>query len=101
LAKAYSDQPDAASGDPSLSPTLTLGATVVGTIMGTAAYMTPEQARGKPVDKRADIWSWGVVLYELIIGEQMFQGEDAAETLATVIQTGEPREPDPGPPDNG
>src|SRR5215469_7797505 len=85
LAKAYSDQSETASGDPSLSPTLTLGATVVGTIMGTAAYMSPEQARGKPVDKRADIWSWGVVLYELLTGEQMFRGEDAAETLAAVI----------------
>ena len=85
LAKAYSDQPDAASGDPSLSPTVTLGATVAGTIMGTAAYMSPEQARGKPVDKRADIWSWGVVLYELLTGEQLFRGEDAAETLAAVI----------------
>ena len=85
LAKAYSDQPDPASGDSSLSPTVTLGATVAGTIMGTAAYMSPEQARGKPVDKRADIWSWGVVLYELLTGEQMFQGEDAAETLAAVI----------------
>jgi serine/threonine-protein kinase len=85
LAKAYSDQPDTASDDPSLSPTVTLGATVAGTIMGTAAYMSPEQARGKPVDKRADIWAWGVVLYELLTGEQMFQGEDAAETLAAVI----------------
>ena len=85
LAKAYSDQTDASSGDPALSPTLTLGATVAGTIMGTAAYMAPEQARGKQVDKRADIWSWGVVLYELLTGERLFQGEDAAETLAAVI----------------
>jgi Tol biopolymer transport system component len=84
LAKAYSQQ-EAASGDPEVSPTLTLGATVAGTIMGTAAYMSPEQARGKPVDKRADIWSWGVVLYELLTGVRMFQGEDAAETLAAVI----------------
>src|SRR6266700_6482385 len=53
--------------------------------MGTAAYMAPEQARGKRVDKRADIWSWGVVLYELLTGERMYQGEDAAETLAAVI----------------
>ena len=85
LAKAFSDQEDAASGDPSNSPTVTLGATVAGTIMGTAAYMAPEQARGKRVDKRADIWSWGVVLYELLTGQRMFQGEDAADTLAAVI----------------
>ena len=85
LAKAYSGQPDNPSGDPSLSPTITLGATVAGTILGTAAYMSPEQARGKNVDKRADIWAWGVVLYELLTGDQMFQGEDAAETLGAVM----------------
>src|SRR5262245_24007064 len=85
LAKALSETPDTASLDPENSPTVTLGATVAGAVMGTAAYMSPEQARGKKVDKRADIWSWGVVLYELLTGEQMFKGEDAAETLAAVI----------------
>ena len=73
LAKAYSGEPDAVRADPSVSPTLTFGATVAGTIMGTAAYMSPEQARGKVVDKRADIWSWGVMLYELLTGERLFQ----------------------------
>jgi eukaryotic-like serine/threonine-protein kinase len=85
LAKAFSDTPDAAGVDPSNSPTITLGATGAGVILGTAAYMSPEQAKGRRVDKRADIWSWGVVLYELITGERMFQGDDAADTLAAVI----------------
>src|SRR6516164_3659318 len=85
LAKAFSETPDAASLDPENSPTVTLGATVAGTVMGTAAYMSPEQAKGKRVDKRADIWSWGVVLYELLTGGRLFQGDEAADTLAQVL----------------
>jgi serine/threonine-protein kinase len=84
LAKAFSNQREP-SASPENSPTLTLGATEVGVILGTAAYMAPEQARGKALDKRADIWSFGVVLYELLTGERLFTGEDAAETLAAVI----------------
>ena len=84
LAKAFSPQRET-SASPENSPTLTLGATEMGVILGTAAYMAPEQARGKAVDKRADIWSFGVVLYELLTGERLFHGEDAAETLAAVI----------------
>jgi serine/threonine-protein kinase len=84
LAKAFAGQGEAPS-DPENSPTITCGATEVGVILGTAAYMSPEQARGKPVDKRADIWAFGVVLYELLTGERMFKGEDASEILAQVL----------------
>ena len=60
--------------------------TGIGTILGTAAYMSPEQARGKPVDKRADIWAFGCVLYEMLTGARAFRGEDVAETIGAVIQ---------------
>jgi serine/threonine-protein kinase len=90
LAKAFSDTPDSAGSDPTNSPTITLGATAVGVVLGTAAYMAPEQAKGKRVDKRADIWSWGVVLYELLTGDRLFKGDDTADTLAQVLT----KEPD-------
>src|SRR5579863_9835292 len=83
LAKAF--EGDAASEDISNSPTLSMAATMQGVILGTAGYMSPEQARGKRVDKRADIWAFGVVLYELVIGKRLFEGEDAAHTLAAII----------------
>ena len=84
LAKALDPNP---TGDPSQSPTLTAAATQMGVIMGTAAYMSPEQARGKPVDKRADIWSYGCVLYEVLTGQRAFQGEDVSLTLASVMKS--------------
>ena len=75
-----------AEADRSQSPTLTLGATQMGVLLGTAAYMSPEQARGKPVDKRADIWAFGVVLWEMLTGEQLFQGETVTDVLAAVVR---------------
>ena len=82
LAKALDPSP---TGDPSQSPTLTAAATQMGVIMGTAAYMSPEQARGKTVDRRADIWAFGAVLFEMLTGRRAFEGEDVSVTLANVI----------------
>jgi serine/threonine protein kinase len=70
------------------SPTLSEAATLQGGILGTAAYMSPEQARGKPVDKRTDIWAFGCVLYEMLTGKAAFQGEDVTEILAAVVKSG-------------
>jgi len=84
LAKAMTDE--AAAANPASSPTLTMRATVAGMIMGTAAYMSPEQAAGKPVDKRADIWSFGVVLWEMLTGRRLFDAETISHTLADVLR---------------
>jgi eukaryotic-like serine/threonine-protein kinase len=84
LAKATDTAPSP-DADPNNSPTLTIGATAVGTILGTAAYMAPEQAKGKTADKRSDIWSFGVVVYELLTGKRMFAGESAVEILGGVL----------------
>jgi len=78
------------SSDPLNSPTLTISPTRAGMILGTAAYMSPEQARGKTVDRRADIWAFGVVLYEMLTGKRLFEGETVSDTLAQLLT----KEPD-------
>ena len=70
---------------PTILPTMTSAGTAIGMILGTAAYMSPEQARGKPVDKRADIWAFGVVLFEMLTGHRLFEGETASDTIAAVL----------------
>ena len=85
LAKAL-DPAAASSPDAMNSPTLTARGTQLGLIVGTAAYMAPEQARGKAVDRRADIWAFGVVLYEMLSGKRAFEGDDASITLAAVLR---------------
>ena len=87
LAKALDP---ASGGSPSVShsPTITSPAmmTSVGVLLGTAAYMSPEQARGKPVDKRADIWAFGCVLYEMVTGKRAFKGQHVSDTLAAILR---------------
>jgi serine/threonine protein kinase len=87
LAKALLDETQ--SIDSSQSPTLTEAMTRPGVILGTAAYMSPEQAKGKSVDKRADIWAFGCILYECLTGKKAFEGETVTETLAAILR-GEP-----------
>ena len=74
------------SGDPEMSPTLTSAGTMAGVVLGTAAYMSPEQAKGHAVDRRADIWAFGVVLYEMLTGAGAFRGDSIADTMASVLK---------------
>jgi len=86
LAKALGPDPSGTSGaDPTNSPTLTAHSTQLGMIIGTAAYMSPEQAKGRQVDRRADIWAFGVVLFEMVTGKRGYEAEDISETLAAVL----------------
>ncbi len=85
LAKAFAG--DGSDVNLSQSPTLSLAATQQGVILGTAAYMSPEQARGVTVDKRADIWAFGCVLYEMLTGRQVFKGELMSDVMASVLKS--------------
>jgi len=89
LAKAGDDTP-APAGTATMSPTVSLAMTQPGVILGTAAYMSPEQARGKPVDKRADIWAFGVVLYEMLTGIVLFGGGETVSDSTAAVITKEP-----------
>ena len=91
LAKALEgDTPSGTASELSQSPTLTRHGTQVGVILGTAAYMSPEQAKGRRVDRRADVWAFGAVVYEMLTGKRAFAGDDVSETLAFVLT----KEPD-------
>jgi serine/threonine-protein kinase len=86
LAKAM--DPPASSPGVSQSPTITTPAmTQAGMILGTAAYMSPEQAKGRPADKRSDVWAFGCVLYEMLTGKRVFEGEDVSDTLANILKS--------------
>src|SRR6185369_2211899 len=87
LAKALSPEATRATTDAMNSPTITTPAmTQLGLILGTAAYMSPEQARGKSVDRRADIWAFGCVLFEMLSAKRAFDAEDVSLTLARVLE---------------
>ncbi|HEU5249627.1 MAG TPA: tetratricopeptide repeat protein, partial [Thermoanaerobaculia bacterium] len=90
LAKAFDARETVTGSDPSLSPTLVVEGTQPGVVMGTAEFMSPEQARGKPVDKRTDIWSFGCVFFELLSGRRAFTGETASDILATILRAEPP-----------
>jgi serine/threonine protein kinase len=87
LAKALDVNASGATPDAMNSPTLTARATQMGMILGTAAYMSPEQARGRPVDKRTDVWAFGCVLFEMLSGRKAFDGEDITEMISAVMKT--------------
>jgi eukaryotic-like serine/threonine-protein kinase len=85
LAKALHSE--SASGVLSHSPTLSVAATMQGVVLGTAAYMSPEQARGRAIDRSTDLWAFGCVLFEMLVGRRPFQGEDVTEIVAAVVKS--------------
>src|SRR5262249_22651324 len=83
---ASTTQAATAAASPDETPTAAMGVTVAGQIVGTAGYMAPEQARGKTVDKRADVWAFGVMLYEMLTGHRPFRGETISDTLVAILR---------------
>jgi serine/threonine protein kinase len=92
LAKAFTQDPLSSTPGVTNSPTITspVGLTGVGVLLGTAAYMSPEQAKGRTVDKRSDVWAFGAVLYEMLTARRAFEGDDVSDTLARILM----KEPD-------
>ena len=90
LARAYEGGEVKGEDDLVNSPTITAAMTQAGTILGTAAYMSPEQARGRGIDRRSDLWSFGVILWEMLTGERLFAGETVSDTIAGVLKTDPP-----------
>jgi len=86
LAKGGMDAATSSASELAHSPTLSFNATAEGMILGTAAYMSPEQARGKPVDRRTDVWAFGCVLWEMLTGERLFAGETVSDTIAALLR---------------
>ena len=87
LAKAFAADAESAQSGVANSPTLTARSTQLGMILGTAAYMAPEQAKGRPVDRRADVWAFGVVFFEMLAGRRVFDGDDVSDVLASVLKS--------------
>src|SRR5687768_1766932 len=87
LAKAFAADAESVASGVQNSPTLTARSTQMGMILGTAAYMSPEQAKGRPVDRRADVWAFGVVFFEMLAGRRAFEGDDVSDVLASVLKT--------------
>ncbi|MDX2474909.1 MAG: serine/threonine-protein kinase, partial [Candidatus Krumholzibacteria bacterium] len=91
LARAFAEESDnTVTMEVSNSPTMTAGMTQAGVILGTAAYMSPEQARGKHIDKQADLWSFGVVFYEMLTADRLFGGETVSDSIGAILH----RDPD-------